>query len=234
MTPEPTVFVVDACESSCDAVSSLIRTMNVPCEAFASGEAFLKAGVLDRPGCVVLDVRLPDINGLQVQEHIAQLQSALPVVFLTGDASVSIAVHAMRCGAIHFLEKPVREHDVWEAIQEGLRVNAQRRAAQIRRRQYEQRLELLSSKEREILQMIARGHNKRDIALELDVSTRTVESRRKQLMEKLDIDCTASLIRFAVLAGNGHASAADTWVTERFEAVAANGHEDEPAMLKPR
>ncbi len=197
------MFVLDACASAREAIRSLLQAMNVGCEAFASAKEFLGAEVFHRSGCLVTEVRLPDVNGLQIQQRLDEQGSMLPVVFLTADGSVSIAVHAMRAGAVHFLEKPIRELEVWEAIQEALQIDRCHRAESQERRQYEEGLARLSDRERELLEMIARGEASREIADRLGVCTRTVEFRRRGMMEKLGTGSQAALIRYAVLATRG-------------------------------
>ena len=207
MNNEPTVFLVDADGPTRDAVRDLVHTMNLPCEAYTSGRAFLDAYLPLRPGCVVLEVRIPDVNGLEIQQRLAAQGALIPVVFLTAQAPVSIAVRAMRGGALHFLEKPFREHELWDAIQEAVLLDAKRRRAAAEREALDEQLADLTPEERQVLEMIARGKSKQTIASEAGVSVRTIELRRSRLMNKLGLGSVVELVIFALTACNGHSQA---------------------------
>jgi FixJ family two-component response regulator len=205
MKNEPTVFLVDADAPTRDAVRDLVYTMNLPCEAYTSGRDFLEAFDPSRPGCIVLEVRIPDINGLQIQERLAAERAVIPLVFLTTQTTVSIAVRAMRLGAVHFMEKPFREHELWDTVQEAISLDARRRRAAERREMIEGRLARLTPKEQQVLGMIAEGKSKQTIAAEVGISVRTVELRRSRLMKKLGLGSLVELVVFALGASNGHA-----------------------------
>ena len=128
MSRQPTVFLVNPDELTRDAVKKLTNLMDLQCEAFMSGQDFLAALDPTRHGCVVMELKVPGINGLQIQQRLRELGSTLPLIFISSRPSVSIAVHAMRSGALHFLEKPVRENELWNIIQEALHIDEQRRA----------------------------------------------------------------------------------------------------------
>lgn len=205
MNNEPTVFVVDADVPTRDAVRDLASLMNLQCEAYSSGLEFLNAYAPSRPGCLVLEVRIPGINGLEIQQRLAAQGAAIPLVFLTAQPTVSIAVRAMRAGAMHFLEKPFREHELWDTIQEALLFDDRRRSASAERRKLEQRMAALTSKERLVLGMIAEAKPNKAIASEMGVSLRTVELHRKHLMKKIGLHSSVELVRFALIACDGRA-----------------------------
>jgi FixJ family two-component response regulator len=205
MKNEPTVFLVDADGATRDAVRNLAYTMNLPCEAYSTGQDFLDAYAPSRPGCVVLEVRIPEVNGLEIQERLAAQGSVIPVVFLTTQATVSIAVRAMRAGAVHFLEKPFREHELWDTIQEAIVLDAKRRRAVAEQEQVDDQLAKLTAKERQVLEMIAAGSSKEAIASEAGVSVRTIELHRNRVIKKLGFRCLTELVLFATTACNGHA-----------------------------
>ncbi len=209
MKTEPTVFVVDADGPTRDAIRDLAYTMNLRCKPYASGHEFLNAYAVWQPGCLVLEVRIPDINGFDIQERLAAQGATIPTVFLTGQATVSIAVRAMRAGALHFLEKPLRENELWDVIEEAILVDQKRRCALVQREELEDRLAKLTPKERQLLGMIARGKSKNAIASQLGVCVRTVELRRKQLMKQLGMSSLVELVHFALLACDGHPRALD-------------------------
>ena len=209
MRSEPTVFVLDPDGLTRDTVRNLVYTMNLRCEAYASGLEFLDAFAPSRPGCVVLEVKIPDINGLQIQQRLASEGAMTPVVFLAEQATVSIAVRAMRAGAVHFLEKPLREHELWDTIQEAIDIDRQRRAARMEEEELKERLATLKPKERRVLELVAEGKSKRHIAAEIGVSVRTIGLRQTELMKKLDLESPTDLLRFALLVLNGHARRGD-------------------------
>lgn len=200
MKSEPTVFVIDADGHTRDAVRSLVYMMNLRCETHASGQGFLDGFSPSQPGCAVLEVRIPDINGLDIQSRLVARGAMMPLVFLASPSTVSIAVRAMRAGALHFLEKPFREHELWDAIQEAIALDRKRRAEHHHRQRLDGRLERLTAKERQILEMIALGKPKKLMAAELGVCVRTIELRRNDIMRKLDVTTATDLVRFAVLA----------------------------------
>jgi FixJ family two-component response regulator len=206
MSSEPAVAVVDADESTQQAVRSIVQTMNFQCEVFASGRDFLQSKAIARPGCAVLEVRVPEISGLTIQEQLRERNLPLPVIFLTSHATVSIAVRAMRNGAAHFLEKPFREHELWDAIKEAVAEDARRRQAWRKREDCERRMEALTEKERSVVELIALGRSNREIAEEMGVCLRTVELRRREVMKKLKLKTLLQLVHFAALAVNGHSN----------------------------
>ena len=195
-----TVFIVDADREAREAVRSLASTMNLQCETYASGRDFLSASDGKRRGCVILEVRIPGVNGLRILEHLNAIENDIPVLFLAEGATVSIAVRAMRAGAVHFLEKPLREHELWDAIQEAIELDHQRRKIQHRRKRYQSKLASLNPREKQVLAMIAQGESKKRIAQELRVCPRTVDVKRSHVMKKLGIGSLAELVQFAILA----------------------------------
>jgi two-component system, LuxR family, response regulator FixJ len=204
MNRQPTVFLVDPDGPTRDAIANLAGLMNLHCEAFVSGEEFFAAFDPARPCCVVMEIKVPGMNGLQIQKRLRESGIAMPIIFISSGPSVSIAVHAMRAGALHFLEKPVRENDLWNAIQEALQLDEQRRKARLLRKDADQRAGMLTEKEQAVLEMIADGLAKQAIAGELGVSVRTVEHHRTQLMRKLQTNSMAGLMQFALARKHGN------------------------------
>lgn len=200
---QPTVFLIDPDSSTRDAITQLTSLMNLQCEAFASGQEFFAAFDPARPSCVVMEIKVPGMNGLQIQQRLRDAGISMPIIFISAGRSVSIAVHAMRAGALHFLEKPVRETDLWNAIQEALQLDEQRRQAMLLRMDMERRVDTLTEKEQAVLERIADGLAKRAIAIELGVSVRTIEHHRTQLMRKLHTNSLAGLMQFALTRKHG-------------------------------
>jgi FixJ family two-component response regulator len=204
MNAQPTVFLVDPDGPTRDAVKKLAKMMDLHCEEYVSGPEFLDTFDSSQPGCVVMEVRVPGINGLQIQQRLLEQGVTLPVLFLSEDPSVSIAVHTMRAGALHFFEKPFRENDLWTAIQEAIQVDQGRREAKVLQQQLDERIGSLTEKEIAVLEMIAEGRTKRAMALEMGVSVRTIEHHRTQLMRKLETTTPTGLLRFAMSKRNQH------------------------------
>jgi len=203
MVSEPTVFVVDSDPAACKAVRDLVNTMNLPCEVYSSGQDFLDAYDSSRPGCLVMELRVPGVSGLEIQRRLKSEGILLPVIFLTAHADLSIAVEAMRSGAIHFLEKPFRTLELWGAIQEAIELDQQRRQAVASHAQLNRRLATLNSKERSVLEMLAEGKSSKEIAAVMETSVRTVEGHRARLMQKLGVSSLSELIAIAILAAGG-------------------------------
>ena len=204
MSRQPTVFLVDPDEGTREAFTKLTNMMDLQCEAFTSGQEFLAALDPLRHGCIVMELKVPGINGLQIQQRLRELGSTLPLIFISVRPSVSIAVHAMRSGALHFLEKPVRENELWNVIQEALQIDEVRRQRRLLQIEVDERIGTLTEKELAVMEMIADGLAKHAIAGELGVSVRTIEHHRTQLMRKLRTNSLASLMQFAWARKNGH------------------------------
>jgi FixJ family two-component response regulator len=203
MEDTATVFVVDSDKAICDAVRSVAHIMNLGCETFATGRDFLDARILDQPGCVVLEIRLPDTNGLEIQQRLLADGASIPIIFLTSQATLSLAVRAMRAGAVHFLEKPLREHELWDTIHEAVTLDRQRREQVNQRREYNQRILNLTAKERALLWAIADGGSKKEMADQMGICLRTFELRRSQLRKKLGLTSLVELVYFALTACDG-------------------------------
>lgn len=194
----PTVFVVDPDEETAAALGNLAGTLNLGFEIFGSGQEFLAAHDPVRTGCILSELRLPGLSGMQILEHLNRCQSTLPVIFLTSQISVSTAVRLMRSGAMTVLEKPFREHEVWDAVSEAVEVSRRRRQAQFQWRRNRVLLESLTEKEVLVLSLLMAGKPKKAIAKQIGVCIRTVEMRRNQIMEKLQVGSSTELVRFVM------------------------------------
>jgi two-component system response regulator FixJ len=181
---ESTVFLVDDDQAVRDALVLLMETEHLNTESFDSAEAFLDACDPDRPGCLVLDVRMPGMSGIKLQEELAARGIVIPIIFLTGHADVSMSAQAFRSGAIDFMEKPFEENVLLERIQEAIRLDQSNRKALDKQVKAESRLASLTPREVEIMWLIVAGKANKEIAAELDLSHRTVESHRGRIMEK--------------------------------------------------
>jgi two-component system, LuxR family, response regulator FixJ len=199
MQAEPTIFVIDDDAANCRAVTDLAKTMRLPCEVFGSGTEFLDSYDGSRGGCVLSELKLNDMSGLHLQQLLVERGLAVPFLFLTAHATPAMAVRAMRAGAHHFLEKPFRAEELWEAIQEAITAERAARGFREQQERLRQRLGTLTIKEEQVLHLVATGKSNRAIAKELDVSVRTIEFRRAALMKKLAVRDQTELLRVAII-----------------------------------
>ncbi|HUT87938.1 MAG TPA: response regulator [Thermoguttaceae bacterium] len=200
MSSEPTVFVVDDDPQGRKSVCALVRSMGIPAESFASAEEFLEAYLQERPGCLVTDVRMFGMSGLELQEELKRRNVLLPAVVLTAYARTPITVRAMKAGAVTLLEKPYDDDDLWDAIRAALTEDSASRADHQQRRKIRDRIARLTPAERKVMDMMVQGKANKAIAHELDISVRTVENRRREVFAKLQADSVAQLVRLAIEA----------------------------------
>jgi len=182
-----TVFVVDDDAAVRDSIKELVESVGLQAESYDSALAFLDAFESQRPGCLVLDVRMGEMSGLVLQERLNGLEASIPVILLTGHGDVPMAVQAMRSGAVDFIQKPYREQALLDSINAALAMDAAARRSSVATDDIEQRLSSLTGREREVLDQILSGLTSKEIARELGVSPRTVEAHRKNLLRKLGI-----------------------------------------------
>jgi two-component system response regulator FixJ len=196
----PAVFVVDPDPSTGQTIRELLNGAEVGCELYASGREFLAAYRDDRPGCLVLEQRIPDMSGLQLQHRLAASGAVLPLVLVTARTDVSTAVEFMRGGAVHVLVKPVRSIELLEAIHEAIALDRGRRLAKNHQTRLKNLTDALNRNERQLLELIAAGRTVKAIAADLELCVRAVELRRKSLMKKLEVESSLELMRFSVIA----------------------------------
>jgi FixJ family two-component response regulator len=199
--PRPTVFVVDDDLSFRQAIERLVRTGGYAVHTFASATEFLQFTRPDVPGCVVLDLDMPGLSGLDLQSALVGVHNPLPIVFLTGKGSIPTTVQAMRAGAEDFLTKPTSKKVLFAAIERALARHAQGREQQARRRELLGRFDALTPREREVLTHVLSGRLNKQIAAELNASERTIKMHRANLMAKLQVQSVAELARLAHEAG---------------------------------
>lgn len=194
MTTEPTIFVVDDDAGVSKALASAGALLGLPVRAFAAAADFLAAHDPAAPGCLVLDVKMPGMTGLELLRKLADDGVRIPVVMVSGHADVRIAVEAMTLGALTLLEKPFRLDELIAHLRAALARDAATRATSSRQDAAAARLAALTPKEREVLERIARGATNKDIAADLGLSVRAVEDRRARLMKKMDARSVADLV----------------------------------------
>ncbi len=200
MNSKQTVFIVDDDEGVRDGLSLLLDTVGQPCELFSSAYEFLEAYEEDKGGCLVLDIRMPRMTGLDLQEKLIEMGSKLPIIFITGHGDIPMAVDAMRRGAVDFIRKPFREHDLLGRINEALDSDSSSRQRALDREALRDKLSTLSKRESEVFERVADGDMNKVIAIDLGISERTVEVHRSQVMHKLDVRTLAQLVRVKIEA----------------------------------
>lgn len=194
-TAEPLVIIVDDDASVREALSELILSTGFKPVSFASTRALLDAGdVLESPGCLILDVRMPGASGLDLQNHLAQRGNPKPIIFLTGHGDIPMSVQAMKAGAVDFLTKPVRDQTLLDAVTAGVAMDAARRVQALIVKRNVERLETLTPREREVLREVARGRLNKQIAFDLGISEVTVKLHRSNVMRKMGAASIGELI----------------------------------------
>ena len=193
------VYIIDDAPAVRDSLESLLRSVGQASAAFATARQFLEAGRPDLPSCLILDVRLPEQNGLDLQQALAGFGIEMPVIIITGHGDIPMTVAAMKAGAIDFLAKPFRDQDLLDAIQRGIRLDRQRREAARRLGMLRQRYVTLTPREREVMAMVADGLANKQIAAALDLKEITVKVHRAQVMRKLEARSLPELVRIADL-----------------------------------
>ena len=196
---EPTVFVVDDDEPVRDAIGMLLETVDIPYESFPTAQAFLDAYRSDRRGCLILDIRMPGMSGLELQQKLVDMDAPIPIVFITGHGDVPMAVEAMKRGAVDFIRKPFRDQDLLDRVHEALNLDAGQRAEFEDLEQARAKLESLTPREHEVFLRVANGQANKVVAIDLGISERTVEIHRSQVMHKTGARSLADLVRMKLV-----------------------------------
>ena len=195
MSDGPIIYVVDDDASFRKAVSRLLRSTGLEVEALASAQEFLEHPIVDRPSCLVLDVRMPGPSGMDLQAALQEAGRDIPIVFMTGHGDVSTSVRAMKSGAVDFLEKPFRAPELLACVQRGLARSEQSRAERAERAAVERRFATLTSRERDVLRLVVTGLLNKQIAGELGIAEQTVKIHRGHVMRKMKAGSVAELLR---------------------------------------
>ena len=191
------VFVIDDDQSIREAIKSLIRSVGMHVETFASAQEFMASMRPDAPACLVLDVRMPGISGLDLQRELLNAGIRIPVIFITGHGDIPMSVRAMKAGAVEFLTKPFRDQDLLDAISQALERDRTSRAQHAEIADLRRRFEQLTPREREVMELVVSGLLNKQIAARLNISEITVKLHRHQVMEKMEAESLAELVRIS-------------------------------------
>ncbi len=200
---KPVVYIIDDDDGMRRALSLLLGTVGYATAAFARPQDFLARFKPEEAGCLVLDIRMPEMSGLELQQHLNRSGCMLPIIFITGHGDVPMAVQAMRNGAFEFIQKPFRDQDLLDQINHALQHDALNRQAVARRADVLRRLESLTPRERQVMDLVVEGSANKVIAIDLGLSERTVEIHRAKVMEKMGARSIAHLVKL-------HMTLADT------------------------
>lgn len=198
---DSTVYVVDDDSAVRKALDSLIRSIGLKARTFASADEFLRADLRGAPSCVILDVRMPGLSGLDLQNELLRLENPIPVIFITGHGDIPMAVHVMKAGAVEFLSKPFRDQDLVDAIQQALARDRIRRGERAEVANLRERFTALTRRERQVMQFVVTGRLNKQIAAELGTSETTIKLQRGGAMRKMKADSVPELVRMATKLG---------------------------------
>jgi two-component system response regulator FixJ len=201
MNNEPIVFIVDDDPSVRRALRLLFETEHIPTQSFASAREFLDAYDPGQPGCLLADLRMPELSGLELQEHLAKEGVVVPIILMTAYADVRSSVRAMKAGAVDFVEKPFNEQQLLEAVHNAIERDQQARHARAQREAILRRLDKLTARERQVLELVVAGKTNRQIAEAWGISEKTIKVHRGRVMDKMRADSLPQLVLLAHAAG---------------------------------
>ena len=200
MSNSPTVFVVDDDQAMRQSLKWLIESVGMDVETYASADEFMRDYYPGQAGCLLLDVRMPGMSGLELQEHFNEHDIRIPIIIITGHGDVPMSVRAMKAGAIDFIEKPFNDELLLESIRNALVYDLDQRTSQAELAEIAARLDQLTPREHEVMEMVTDGRSNKDIALALGVSAKTVEAHRARVMEKMKASSLPDLVKMAISA----------------------------------
>ncbi|MFV8836266.1 response regulator [Aquisalimonas sp.] len=198
---QPVVYVIDDDTGMLESTAWLLESMDIQCRTFADGARFLEAVHPDMLGCILLDVRMPGMGGLNVQQALREQQCPLPVILISGHADVPMVKRAFRGGATDFIEKPFNEQELLDVVQQALEQDRRVHERRALERAVAERFQALTPRERDLVEPLARGLRAREIAAELDIGARTAELYRSRVFQRLQVNNLAELVQLCIVAG---------------------------------
>jgi RNA polymerase sigma factor (sigma-70 family) len=198
---EGTVFVVDDDPSMRKALGRLCQSAGLKVKMFGSAHEFLAHGAIESPACIVLDVRMPGVSGLDLQTELTARNMQTPIIFITGHGDIPMSVRAVKAGAVDFLTKPFRNRDLMTAIRDAISKDVRLKASQTEQETIQRRLQILTPREHQVFEMVIKGMLNKQIAAELGASEQTIKVHRRRVMEKMQVDSVAELVQAAVKVG---------------------------------
>lgn len=196
---ETTVFYVDDDEAMCESIRFLMESVSLNIETFPSARKFLESYDTSRPGCLLLDVRMPEMSGLELQEQLRKRKINIPIIFITGHGDVPMATRAMKAGAVEFLTKPFNDQTLLDNIQNAIDIDTERRKVAQEREKIADRINKLTPREFEVMQCVIKGNLNKVTAYELGISSKTVELHRAKIMEKMQAKSLAQLVAMVLI-----------------------------------
>ena len=200
MTP-PTVFIVDDDPSFRDSLQFLLESVGLGVRIFSSAQDFLDGAAPEAPGCLLLDVRMPGMSGLDLQHELAEAEISLPIIFITGHGTVPMSVRAMKAGAVDFLEKPFDEQDLLNAVSQAIEQDRKDRLEREELKKIQKRVDALTPREHEVFTLLISGMLNKQVAYRIGTTERTIKAHRSRIMEKMKADSLADLVRHAERLG---------------------------------
>ncbi len=191
---DSTVFVVEDDEAVRDALSMLVETVGLKCRTYQTAQDFLADYDPSEPGCLVADVRMPGMSGLELQAKLAKDGIEIPIVIITGHGDVHMAVKALKTGAVDFVQKPFRDHTLLNSILKAVVVDSRKRRKSVERSQLDAKLAELTSREREVMDLLVMGKSTREVARDLDISSKTVDIHRRRVLDKMEVRSVVELV----------------------------------------
>lgn len=192
---QPTVYLVEDDDAVRDSLKLVLESVGLSVKDYARADDFLNEWSEDMAGCIVLDIRMPGMNGMELQRKLNTMHSTLPIIFVTGHGDVPMAVEAMQQGAVDFIPKPYREQELLDKIQKAIEIDREQRKVLGERHVIEAQLSALTPRELEVMNLMVEGKANKSIAFDLDISQRTVEIHRARVMDKMDTRSVAQLVR---------------------------------------